>query len=367
MSLYDPEQRQLDPTQLVRAAWWGICGGRRALAPLLEALRDPSTLVRRCAVWGLERVGTDAVAPLVEAFADASGLVRSAAVAAVGRIGGKAATEALMRALGDDDVGQAAARALSRRHEGCLAEAVSEAMQGRPERLAALHDRRALAPLVQALQSRSPERREHAVRAVGVMGESEAMMLLIKALGDPEWRVREAATEALAGLGERAWPRLHHTLRSGTRAEVGAAQALARGGAPDARKWLTAQRRQGGRGAVAGAIGLAHLGDASTLPTLQDALVHRDAIVRCAAAQALGALAAQAAPALDALRHLAHDDNSGVRHACGRAAAAIEAALSHAPSELESASAPAGMGTELVASPPPAGRGDELETAQRPK
>jgi len=96
---------------------------------------------------------------------------------------------------------------------------------------------------------------------------------------------------------------------------------------------------------------LGRLGDPRALPALARALDNGSSAVRRAGAEALGLLGARAGALLGQLESAARcDPRLDVRGACLLALDLIHRALRDAPAELEASGAPAGRGTELVAS-----------------
>lgn len=96
--------------------------GTRAVAPLVDLLKDYSVAAREFAVDTLARIGPKAIPQLVEALVSQDPLVRSCAAQALGRMGPEAdsAIPALMGVLGDGNVHvvENAARAISEIHPG---------------------------------------------------------------------------------------------------------------------------------------------------------------------------------------------------------------------------------------------------------
>jgi HEAT repeat protein len=77
----------------------------RAAEPLLRALRDPAPDVRRFAAWGLGNMKAQrAVEPLIAALKDPEGLVSDAAARALGQIGDPRGVEALKAAISDGHI-----------------------------------------------------------------------------------------------------------------------------------------------------------------------------------------------------------------------------------------------------------------------
>jgi HEAT repeat protein len=136
---------------------------------------------RKQLVEALGAVGTPAVPPLIQALGDGNSDVRKAACRALGAIGDRQAVPPLIQALrhGNSDVRAAACEALG-----------------------AIGDRRAVPPLIQALRDRDSDVREAACEALVKIG-APAVPHLIQALGDGDWHVREAACRALGAIGDR--------------------------------------------------------------------------------------------------------------------------------------------------------------------
>jgi HEAT repeat protein len=164
--------------------------GQRGLAA--EVFGDPDPRVRAAAVWSHGRAGL----PLPDAMRDEDGIVREMAVRTLGPRG-------LGAALLDPDL---AVRRL----------AANRCAEGRvfvPELLATArardHDLRILAtralsrcrrPFLPALEDPSCDVRLEAVRGLAARHEDE----LLRALADPQWRVRRAALQRLGRSGRAA-------------------------------------------------------------------------------------------------------------------------------------------------------------------
>jgi len=144
----------------------GRIGVAEAVAPLVSLLTDENEVVRKSAAVGLRRVAvraTDAKAPDSEAADALDGDV----------------IESLVGALGDVSyaVRYSAADALAR--------------IGEP----------ALPRLLEAGEGSTGETRLMAMRAVGAVGSRKALKPLVKALDDPDWTVRAFAASAIGAIG----------------------------------------------------------------------------------------------------------------------------------------------------------------------
>ena len=223
----------------ISAAWaLGELGCDEAVEPLIGKLADEDNTVRMAAAWALGKLGdATAVEPLIGKLSDAESSVREAASDALIQLGAPSVVS-LIEKLGDIDnpVNEPAVQILDGLGEGKLARAVTGALKGSKEELqnlVALQDKRALTPLVSALnggnqaiqltaagalgefgevdaveplieklQDESQSLRQAAAHALGRLGDERAVGPLIVKLGAPESSVREAASEALVQLGE---------------------------------------------------------------------------------------------------------------------------------------------------------------------
>ena len=216
----------------------GDLGNSRAVKSLIRAHGHDDNDVREAAAEALVKLGTPAVELLVKALFDGHGDVRRSAARLLGRLGDPRAVEPLIKALGDWAVCKAAAEALGKlgdpRAVGPLFKALCDRVG--PERAAAAE---ALAQLgdpvwkqwflgddgdfVRLAQSQHPRAFEllsnalangfdaaAAAQALGILGDLGAIEPLIKALGDGDEHVREAAAAALVELGEPDWRQWVH-------------------------------------------------------------------------------------------------------------------------------------------------------------
>ena len=158
----------------------GIADGR-VLAPLIKALHSGDWIVRMHAAKALGRVrNADAVEPLVPLLQDKVKAVREEAAAALATIG-EAAISFLLKALQHEDW-------LVRLHA--------------VESLGKARSKRAVDPLLSVLfNDRDSAVREDAVRALGEIGDPQAVEHLFMALREPG--LRTVAVEALGRIGDR--------------------------------------------------------------------------------------------------------------------------------------------------------------------
>ena len=197
---------------------------KTALERCLEALRNSDATVRMAAIAALQGMGEEAVRHLIAALNDPHHEVRIAAADGLGEIGDKDAVEALIRVFNDtrEDVRIAAARALGRigdrRSIGPLINLFADRYHG--VRVAAVDatvtfGRSALGPLEEALDDPVPVVRAMAARAIGLIGVSESVPVLIEHLGDAAPEVRWGVARALGGFGSLVVDPLFLVLRRG--------------------------------------------------------------------------------------------------------------------------------------------------------
>ena len=143
-------------------------------------------------------------------LADPSWAVRVSAVQKLGKMGRQAPLGLLLAAIRDEQSGVrvAAARALSRNPRQAAISALVAALEDsewlvRAEAVLALGELGELAPLeplLAALQDKDETVRASAAKALGETGSAQALEPLNAALQDEDWSVREAVTLALAQL-----------------------------------------------------------------------------------------------------------------------------------------------------------------------
>lgn len=158
-------------------------GDMRAARPLLIALHDNNPAVRDVALAALHQLGQAEVAPLLAALEDMEPVVRLGALDVLRQIDLQAAPPELLPALiaALEDANQDVQHALID--------------------LLALFDAAAVDPLLDALQSSSPNRRAGAARVLGKRRESRAVPALIDTLEkDAASAVRQAAVRALGAI-----------------------------------------------------------------------------------------------------------------------------------------------------------------------
>ena len=172
-----------------------------AITPLVRALNDADTTVRRAAAGALSELAYQkdvrsqaAVGPLIAALQDPDEKVRENAAKALWEIGNPRAVEPLIKALKDarPDVRAAAAGALGEIQDQGAVEPLIGALQD-PDKnvrvraaaaLGQIHDLRAVAPLIAQLKDVQPNLRAAAAVALGMCGDAKAVDPLIGLLQD---------------------------------------------------------------------------------------------------------------------------------------------------------------------------------------
>lgn len=213
-----------------------------ALETLVAALGDPSPEVRQAAVGALAALGGEAVVePLIGVANDADEGVAQEALRALGALGDARAVESLL-ALAEGErpylreLAAASLAALGEPAMEALARLLLSADEAERERGRALFGRAgeaALPFLQRLLAADNRDTRWRAVEAVARVEGEPALAILVEALGDTDYFVREAAQEAVVARGEDALPLLCESLsRGNVTAQRGAIAALERIGSP---------------------------------------------------------------------------------------------------------------------------------------
>ena len=150
----------------------------RSVQPLIRSLRDSDRAVREAAASSLTTLGQPAVLSLGFCLNDPNLQVQETAASILATIADEQVFEPLLSALLNPNwiVRMSAAKGLSR-----------------------LKDPRAIDTLIVVLQDKVPAVREEACRTIQAIGEASIPPLL-KGLQDPNWRIRLRAVEALSLL-----------------------------------------------------------------------------------------------------------------------------------------------------------------------
>ena len=176
-----------------------------ALLPVAMASEDPS--VRVAALRVLGDIGDKrAVTAVFRGMRAATPQVRCAAVMAASRLPSERYGNTLVALLDDpdDDVRLGAIEALGRgRHKAAVPTLVNRLKAGDRNSiriiwaLGEIGDERAVPALMTQYRSNEPFTRQKAVEALGKVGGSEAMLVLMEAMVDPDRSVRKKAEAAL--------------------------------------------------------------------------------------------------------------------------------------------------------------------------
>jgi HEAT repeat protein len=265
----------------------------------LQRLRDRDPAVREAAAAELGRIADAAtLGYLVSMLDDAEPAVRAAAVRAVGTVApGRRGLRAVGQALLDES------EEVRRAAEAAAASAGFTAAE------ALDYARRPVSPAGDpALSKRNvpPEAFQHPSPSVRFeafwFGKPESVPLLVRALADPSWLVRDEAAQGLAKQkSDAAVPALSRALRDYHASVVSAAmKALGAARADAAVPAMTQALSRPEYGVRSAAFeGLAAIGSPSAIEALVQALQDRDPEMRGQAAHSLGKLKTQAA--VDAL------------------------------------------------------------------
>ncbi|HKX27882.1 MAG TPA: HEAT repeat domain-containing protein, partial [Blastocatellia bacterium] len=282
----------------------GKISGERAIAPLMVALRDSDREVRRIAAEALGKLGAEpAVAPLIETLQDQNLYVCWSAADALGKIGGEQAVTLLIEALGDQD---------------------REVRRVAAEALGKVGGERAVVPLIKALQDQNREVRWRAASSLAKIGGEQAVTLLIEALQDQDRGVRRIAADALAKIGgEQAVTLLIEALQD---ADISvrriAADALAKiGGEQAILPLVEALQDQNREVRQRAAEALGKIGDEQALEPLIEALRDHDREVRWSVATALEKIGGE--PAVGPLVRALQDPDREVRRRAAEALGTI--------------------------------------------
>lgn len=177
-ALKDQERAQVRYNAITVLGW---IEGKRAVGPLIQALKDESSSVRQLAARVLgEKGDSRAVEPLIQALKDENTDARNAAERALKAIVDARAVEPLIQALRDEDL-------LFRFYVKWV--------------LVEIRDAKAVEPLIQALKDENTAVRKAAAGALGELGTAEAVEPLKRALQDTNGYVQKAAKVALKKMG----------------------------------------------------------------------------------------------------------------------------------------------------------------------
>ncbi|MFA6056254.1 MAG: HEAT repeat domain-containing protein [Thermodesulfovibrionales bacterium] len=162
--------------------------GQPAVGPLIKALRDRNSIVRKNAAEALGEIkDKSATDPLITALEDDDGTVRQYAAEALGKIGDNRALKPLTVALRD--------------RKSKVQEGAREAIEKIIWDMKAKH---LLSPLHASLKSRESVVRTMAAKALMELRDPFSVDALIEALNDDDAQVQRSAREALKRMGRPA-------------------------------------------------------------------------------------------------------------------------------------------------------------------
>lgn len=153
--------------------------GPRAVASLVHVLKAGNPRAQVYAMVGLKMLDEQsALEPVLDALESPHAEVRLEAVNTLWMLRNSAAVEPLIRHL---------------QHDGD-----AEVKRGAASALGWLGDRRALSPLLVALEDRDWNLRQTAAYALGQLGDEQALPALRRSLSDPKPQVRKSVKSALS-------------------------------------------------------------------------------------------------------------------------------------------------------------------------
>lgn len=272
-----------NPAEQVRESVARVLGkieNVRAVGPLIQVLGDEEGRVRKTAAEALGRIeNSRAIEPLIHTLKDGYWSARKPVAEALSKVNDIQAIEPLIQSLGDEDwfVREAALEALKRMGSSAILELIQALGKTKGDvrrRVAEALGRMGISvikPLFQALWNAKKDVRKGALEAFG-------KMLAGKSRTHEEWFVREAAAKALGKIGDhQAVEQLILALRD--------------------RNWPVT-----GAASVAKALG--KIGDPRAIEPLIQTLGHKNWFVGKSAAWALKKIgAATIEPLIKALKH----------------------------------------------------------------
>ncbi len=182
----------------------GQLGDKRAVEPLIACLQDERAEVKKNAATALGQLGDKrAVNPLINAFKNEDTDMRLAAAEALGSLGSNDAIAPLAAGLKDDDAGlrQACAQALDKLHyqpekaEDNVTYLIAIQAWNKVAKLGSP----AFEPLSACLSDHSLDVQQGAIEALGNLGDKRAIAPLREAL--PDWNLNASLVPALEQLG----------------------------------------------------------------------------------------------------------------------------------------------------------------------
>jgi HEAT repeat protein len=177
-----------------------------AVLPLMETLGSDRPVPKHITAQAVSRLEPSAVPALAAAVDHVDAGVREVAIETLGMAGGYTAVPGIIRALLDDDVTDVRVRAA--------------------RALGTLEMPSAVEPLLEATHDGEPAVREAAVEALAGLGAAAVVPRMRELLNDPAYRVARAAARSLLALGQPGRKALDEADAMGDPAALIAAEAL---------------------------------------------------------------------------------------------------------------------------------------------
>jgi HEAT repeat protein/tRNA A-37 threonylcarbamoyl transferase component Bud32 len=183
---------------------------------LIEVLKDENENARRAAVEVLNEIGNaKSVKYLLEALKDSDWWVRSRAADALGKIGGPKVIDAVLQLVRDkdEDIRRAAIEILNQTKDERAVDSLIQATRDSDwwvseravDALAEIGSKRALPRLMEMLQApANGKAMPIVVRALGKLGDSKLVDMLLPLVGRPEREIRIEAIQALSRVADEA-------------------------------------------------------------------------------------------------------------------------------------------------------------------
>ncbi|HEY0766348.1 MAG TPA: HEAT repeat domain-containing protein [Steroidobacteraceae bacterium] len=181
---------------------------------LIDVLKDENENARRAAVEVLNAIGNaKSVKYLLEALKDSDWWVRSRAADALGKIGGPKVIDAVLQLVRDkdEDIRRAAIEILNQTKDERAVESLIQATRDSDwwvseravDALAEIGSKRAVPRLMEMLQSPANAKATPiVVRALGKLGDSKLVDMLLPLIGRPEREIRIEAIQALSRVAD---------------------------------------------------------------------------------------------------------------------------------------------------------------------
>jgi len=304
-----------DAMRAAAAIALGKIGDKRAVEPLILALKDMYSILQYEAATALVKIGEPAVEPLITVLKLAdTNITRAAAAIALGKIGDKRAVEPLILALKDMDsiLQYEAATALVKIGEPAVEPLITRLKDASDlmiiiviRVLGNIGDKRAVLPLIAALKNKDPGVVSRAATALGNIGDKRAVLPLIGAFKDENPSVQKSAIDVLVKIGTPAVKHLITALKNKEPVvQKSAADVLIKIGAPAVEPLVVALNDEDPEVQELAMYVLLEIGDPAVNPLIALLKDNEDPEVEKAAIDALVKIGDSAVePLIAALRH----------------------------------------------------------------